>query len=221
VFQARLVPVIDAALDLLDGDPDQRVTLDGQTVLLEDFLTLRPGAAARIRAHVERGALEIGPWYVLADELVPSGESLLRNLLEGGADSAGFGGRSSVLYSPDAFGHPGVLPSLAREFGLSGGALWRGLGNPSGRDQDLYRWTSPDGAELPVYHLPAAGYEVGIGLARDPARWDALLDDLRGRSTTDHVAIFIGADHHAIPDVAALRDAHPVASLFYVWDLLL
>jgi len=208
LFQARLVPIIDAALDLLERDPAQRVTLDGQTVLLEDYFTLRPDARDRLRSHVERGALEIGPWYVLADELIPSGESLVRNLLEGSADCADLGGRSDVLYSPDAFGHPAVLPSLAREFKLFAGALWRGLGNPVGKDQDLYRWIAPDGAELAVYHLPPAGYETGNSLRYGSSRWQELVDALGSRAVTDQVAIFAGADHHEIPDLAALRDEH-------------
>ena len=209
LFQARVVPIIDAALDLLERDPAQRVTLDGQTVLLEDYFTFRPDARDRVRAQVERGALEIGPWYVLADELIPSGESLVRNLLQGSADCAELGGRSNVLYSPDAFGHPAVLPSLAREFKLFAGALWRGMGNPAGKDQDLYRWIAADGAELAVYHLPPAGYETGNSLRYGPSRWEGLVDALGGRAVSDHVAIFAGADHHEIPDLAALRDDHP------------
>ena len=219
-FQARLVPVIDAALDLLEGDPSRRITLDGQTVLLEDYLTLRPDAVERIRAQVVRGALEIGPWYVLTDELVPSGESLVRNLLEGSTDSATFGRRSEVLYSPDAFGHPGALPSLAREFGLTSAALWRGMGNPSGKDQDFYRWAAPDGAELMVYHLPPAGYEMGNGLGNDPSRWEGLVEAAGARAVTNQVPIFAGADHHAIPELTAIRDLHPGARISTLGEFL-
>ncbi len=213
VFQARLVPVLDAALEMLDRDAAQRITLDGQTVLLEDYLTFRPDGADRIAKHVARGALDIGPWYVLADELIPSGESLVRNLLEGTADAMRLGGCSEVLYSPDAFGHPGVLPALAREFGLTSGALWRGMGNPAGADQDLYRWIAPDGGELLVYHLPPAGYEVGIALTRDRSAWPALRDAMTARSVTNSVAIFVGADHHAIPDLSTLRESEPDARI--------
>jgi len=42
VFQSRLVTLIDDALDRLEHDDMLRVTLDGQTVLLEDYLTFRP-----------------------------------------------------------------------------------------------------------------------------------------------------------------------------------
>lgn len=208
VFQARLVTLIDDALDRLERDETLRVTLDGQTVLLEDYLTYRPEAESRIRAQVARGALEIGPWYVLGDELIPSGESLIRNLLEGNADGSRFGGRSMVLYSPDAFGHPAVLPAIAREFGLSTGALWRGMGNPHDEDRDLYRWQAHDGSELLVYHLPAAGYEVGIGLSHDPSIWPTLRDSLHLRAVTDQVAVFTGADHHAVPDLTRVLEVH-------------
>src|SRR3989442_15511960 len=74
------------------------------------------------------GRLQVGPWYVLADELIPSGEALVRNLLFGAADAEHWGARLDVLYSPDAFGHPGILPTLAREFGLRAGVGWRGRG---------------------------------------------------------------------------------------------
>src|SRR5205823_10226880 len=122
-----------------------RSLLDGQTVLVEDYLRARPERENDVRALVKTGRLQIGPWYVLADELIPSGESLIRNLLFGAADSDRLGGRLDVLYSPDAFGHPKILPSLAREFGIKFGVLWRGRGGGGGggepgQDHDLYEW---------------------------------------------------------------------------------
>ena len=83
--------------------------LDGQTVLVEDYLRVRPERESDVRTLVKSGRLQVGPWYVLADELIPSGESLIRNLLLGTADAERLGGRLDVLYCPDAFGHPAVL----------------------------------------------------------------------------------------------------------------
>ena len=128
-FVARLVPALDDLLDRLDASPEFRsFFLDGQTVLLEDYLRIRPDQRARVNGLVRAGRLQVGPWYVLADEFVPSGESLVRNLLLGRADAERLGGRTDVLYSPDAFGHPAVWPALAAEFGIGHGVLWRGLG---------------------------------------------------------------------------------------------
>ena len=184
--------------------------LDGQTILVEDVLAVQPDWLPRIAAAVGRGQLEIGPWYILADELIPSGESLVRNLLQGARDARQLGARMNVLYSPDAFGHPAVLPTLAREFGIDAGVTWRGLGDRA-TDRDLVHWRSPDGAAVLLYHLPAQGYEIGAGLTNSPgplrSHWDTIRTPLVSRSVTRHVAVFVGADHHAPPpDPAATRD---------------
>ena len=208
-FQARLVPAVGDVLDLLDREPEARFLLDGQTVAAEDALDVRPEWIARVAAAVGEHRLEVGPWYVLADELMPTGESLLRNLLQGTRDAEALGATLDVLYSPDAFGHPGVLPTLAAEFDISDGVVWRGLGTPTGADRDLYQWRGPDGAPMLLYHLPRQGYEIGYDLIADPVgRWPAMRQQLVDRAVTSHIAVFVGADHHAPPaDAAALRDA--------------
>jgi mannosylglycerate hydrolase len=201
-FLARLVPVLDNLQEQLQGDEEFRsFLLDGQTVLLEDYLRVRPDRIHRLRALVRSGRLQVGPWYVLADELIPSGESLVRNLLAGRADADLLGRRTEVLYSPDAFGHPAAWPSLANEFGIRFGVLWRGLGGEPGQTSDLYRWRGPDRAEVLLYHLPPDGYEIGSGLVADPdalpAQWGRIRELLVGRASTFQIAVFVGADHHA------------------------
>ncbi|HVH68469.1 MAG TPA: glycosyl hydrolase-related protein [Gemmatimonadales bacterium] len=212
-FQARLVAVVDDLIERLHGDPAYRsFLLDGQTVLAEDYLRVRPEREADVRALVKTGRLQVGPWYVLADEQIPSGEALVRNLLLGTADAERLGGRLDVLYSPDAFGHPAAWPTLAREFGIRSGVVWRGLGGEAGQERDLYRWRGPDGKEVLLWHLPPAGYEIGAALPADAERlfaaWAPVRRALLQRATSKHIPVFIGADHHAAhPDVSRLRDA--------------
>jgi alpha-mannosidase len=210
VFLARLVPALDDLITRLEAEPDIAFLLDGQTVLLEDYLQVRPDQETRVAQLVRAGSLQIGPWYVLADELIPSGESLIRNLLAGQADAGRLGGRTDVLYSPDAFGHPAVWPQLAGEFGIRFGVLWRGLGGEPGQEHDLYRWRGPDGREVLLYHLPPDGYEIGASLVADPDRlprlWSRVRATLVGRAATRQVPVFVGADHHAAhPAIASLR----------------
>src|SRR2546430_13169310 len=160
-FQARLVPALDDVLERLTADPGYRsFLLDGQTVLVADYLRARPDREPELKTLVKTGRLQVGPWYVLADELIPSGEALVRNLLLGAADAEQLGGRLDVLYSPDAFGHPAAWPTLAREFGIRFGVVWRGPGGrarpgphpcprrgPQGRDPLL--WHPPPPGDLP------------------------------------------------------------------------
>src|SRR4051812_30164048 len=81
-FRARLVRLID---ELIDHPPahGSSFLLDGQAVLLDDYLAVRPERAAELGALLRDGRIEAGPWYVLADELIPGGEALVRNLLIG------------------------------------------------------------------------------------------------------------------------------------------
>jgi mannosylglycerate hydrolase len=210
VFLARLVPALDDLLARLQSESDSTFLLDGQTVLLEDYLRVRPDREGLVADLVRGGRLQVGPWYVLADELIPSGESLIRNLLAGQADADRLGGRADVLYSPDAFGHPSVWPQLAGEFGIRFGVVWRGLGGEPGQEHDLYHWRGPDGREILLYHLPPDGYEIGASLVADPERlprvWSRVRSTLVARASTRQVAVFIGADHHAVhPAIPSLR----------------
>jgi len=80
-YRVHLVEFVDGLLELLEQDPTFRsFTLDGQMALVEDYLAIRPEARARIRALVADGRLELGPWFVLPDAFLPSGEALIRNL---------------------------------------------------------------------------------------------------------------------------------------------
>ncbi|MGH7592834.1 MAG: glycosyl hydrolase-related protein, partial [Gemmatimonadales bacterium] len=201
-FLPRLVDATADLLDLLERDAGTRFVLDGQTVLVDDVLAVRPDWATRFAAAVARHQLEVGPWYILADELIPSGESLLQNFLQGARDAAQLGARMNVLYSPDAFGHPAILPTLAHEFGIEDAVVWRGLGELEHGERDLGIWRGPDGARVLRYRLPKQGYEIGADLGDAPQleqHWAAIRQSLVDRAVTPHVAVFVGADHRASP----------------------
>ncbi len=218
-FAARLVPAVDRILALLERNPKLRFHLDGQTVLIEDYLAVRPAARARVEALARDGRLALGPWYVLADELIPSGESLVRNLLLGRSAAADLGGGCRVFYSPDAFGHPVAGPLLAAEFGIESAVLWRGV--PNGDGKDLVRWRAPSGPAVLALRLPPDGYEFGAALVDDrglAVRWAALTRQVTERAASGEAAIFVGADHHAPDDrlldlAERLRRLDPTATI--------
>ena len=79
-FRQRLVALVDELLDAPDGHP---FLLDGQAIVVEDYLDVRPGRRDALAAALRAGRLEAGPWYVLADQLIPSGEAHVRNLRAG------------------------------------------------------------------------------------------------------------------------------------------
>jgi 2-O-(6-phospho-alpha-D-mannosyl)-D-glycerate hydrolase len=211
-FRARLVEMVDRLVGLLEAEPGlPGFLLDGQTALLEDYLLIRPEARGEVSDLVRSGRIGTGPWYVLADEQIPSGESLLRNLALGRLDAHSLGRSTGVIYSPDAFGHPAALPAIGREFGLSRAVVWRGLGDQATGGKDLVWWRAPDGARVLLHHLPPDGYELGSNLLVSPDRlaeaWNRVAAVVLPRAASRHVAVFVGADHHAAPpDLATLPE---------------
>ena len=211
-FRARLVEMVDGLLALLEAEPGlPGFLLDGQTALLEDYLAVRPERRGQVSDLVRSGRLSTGPWYILADEQIPSGESLLRNLALGRVDTQALGRSMDVLYSPDAFGHPATLPAIGREFGLERAVVWRGLGDKATGGKDLIWWRGPDGGRVLAYHLPPDGYEIGSNLLVSPDRladaWRRVAAEVLPRAGSRHVALFVGADHHApSPELASLAE---------------
>ena len=198
-MRQRLVRLIETLLDEPDGLP---FLLDGQSIVLDDYLAVRPERASRLREALCDGSVEAGPWYVLADMLLPSGEALVRNLLEGTRTVRELGGMPpDVLYSPDAFGHSAAGPVLADGFGLRIAIVWRGFGGPVHPQSTIARWTHPSGANVVLYHLPRDGYEVGSSLpVADSAvaqRWLEMRDAVLGTNQLRVALLTNGADHHA------------------------
>ncbi len=198
-FRSRLVALVDG---VLDGDAGRPFLLDGQAVVLEDYLAVRPERSADVSAALRQGIIEAGPWYVLADSLIPSGEGLVRNLLAGRHVLRSLRAVApDVLYCPDSFGHPAALPALASGFGFGTVILWRGYGGVSHPDGDTALWSAPDESSVVLYHLPPDGYEFGSHLPTDPEaareRWDSIRAVLSARATTGLTLLTVGADHHA------------------------
>ncbi len=64
-FRIRLVHVVDLLLDVLERDPDfSHFMLDGQTIVLDDYLEARPEAEERLKKQTRSGRVTVGPWYV-------------------------------------------------------------------------------------------------------------------------------------------------------------
>ena len=200
-FRQRLVRLID---EILDEPPESNDSflLDGQAILLEDYLSVRPERAAELATLLRDGQLEAGPWYVLADELIPSGEALVRNLLIGRETVRRLRGEPPpVLYCPDAFGHAAVMPDIAAGFGFDVAVLWRGFGGARSPAGDTVRWRGAGGSTILLYHLPPEGYEFGstlpVSSEEAARRWETIAATLVPRAVTGLALLFNGADHQA------------------------
>ncbi|AMW05148.1 hypothetical protein GEMMAAP_10610 [Gemmatimonas phototrophica] len=197
-FRQRLVALVDAVLDAPSGP----FLLDGQAITLCDYLTVRPNREPEIRTALGEGTLEAGPWYVLADNLIPSGEAIVRNLEAGARVLRRLGATSpAVAYCPDSFGHPAAMPTIAAGFGFPVAIVWRGMGGAAHPHSGAFLWEARDGSTVLAHHLPPDGYEFGSALPTDPEaatdRWARLRPNLTSPLGLPIALLLNGADHHA------------------------
>lgn len=200
-FRSRLVPLLDDLLARLEDDPSfAHFLLDGQMAVVDDYLEIRPDAEGTLRRLAGSGRLAMGPWYVLMDEFLVSGETIVRNLQMGLDRAASFGGAMPVGYLPDMFGHIAQMPQILHQFGFDHAVVWRGT--PSAIDRTAFWWQAPDGSTVRAEYLPQ-GYGNGAVLPDDAKdlverirefhdTHEALIDDgpILWMNGTDHLVPF-------------------------------
>lgn len=214
-----LINNMEEIMERLENDPDYPTyTLDGQTSVLEDYLTMMPQNKERLKKLVQDGRLIIGPWYTQTDEMVVGGESIVRNLLYGHKDCQEFGSCMNIGYLPDSFGQSGQMPMILNGFDIHRSMFWRGTSERMGTDKTEFYWQSDDGSRVLTQLLPL-GYAIGKYLPTDfdelKKRCDKYIPVLDRGATTDHILIPNGHDqmplqknitdvmeqlHHIYPD---------------------
>ena len=201
VFRLRLGDTIDGVLDTLAADSSfSSFTLDGQAIVLEDYVDVRPEREPQLRALLAAGRLEAGPWYVLPDEILVGGAALVRNLLLGRRVCRRFGAEPSTAgYAPDSFGHPAQLPQLLAGFGFETFLFSRGLGDEVDELGVVFRWRAGEAEVTACQMLPHYDNFARLAWYHDArerveaivARFGALLQ----RVGQDTILLANGSDH--------------------------
>lgn len=161
-FRVKLVDLIDRLLVTIKKYPDFIFHLDAQTVVLEDYLEIRPENAGILKKYIKNGNIIVGPWYLQNDFYLTSGEATIRNLIEGRRISAAYGVQSKAGYAPDQFGNISQLPQILRNFGIDNVIFGRGYtftekdeaGNHRHKSMPSeFLWRGPDGTEALAIHM--------------------------------------------------------------------
>ena len=156
-YRYRLVKMVDKLLELLDKDKDyQTFHFDGQTIVVEDYEEICPQKAEKLKEYIREGRVLAGPWYVMPDEFLVSGESLIRNLMIGHENVKKWGSEAwKYGYICDIFGHIAQMPQIFNGFGIKYSLLGRGTTEDWPK---FFKWRSPDGSECINYKLNDEGY---------------------------------------------------------------
>lgn len=209
----KLIELMDSLLEILDKDLEfKSFHLDGQTIILEDYLQIRPEMREKLEKYIREGRICIGPWYILQDEFLTSSESNIRNLIYGMKDAKRFGSVTKIGYFPDSFGNMGQAPQIVKQAGMETAIFGRGVkaigfNNEAGQF-DAYespyaemRWQSPDGSSV-LGVLFANWYNNGAEIPVDEEKareyWNHRINSIRPYSSTEHLLFMNGCDHQPV-----------------------
>ena len=208
----KLIELVDNILDKAENDPEfGGFFLDGQVIAIDDYLEIRPEKRAQVEKCIREGKLQTGPWYILQDEFLTSGEACVRNLQVGMQEAEQYGAVGNVGYFPDAFGNAGQMPQVLKQAGMDAVVFGRGV-KPIGPNNEVtggqyestyseMMWASPDGTKLPGI-LFANWYNNGVEIPVDETEakiyWDKKLADARKFAATHQLLMMNGCDHQPL-----------------------
>lgn len=208
----KLVKLMDTLIEKLEaGDGYEYFHLDGQTIIVEDYLEIRPQMRERLFRLIKLGKIQVGPWYILQDEFLTSGEANIRNMLEG-LRFCKENGIEPVMsgYMPDAFGNIGQLPQILDGFGIDNAIFGRGRWpiwfdnkieegkNPAERE---LIWHGADGTEI-MGIMFGDWYNNANELPTDKEgiiqKYNELIKWLEITAKTPHLLGMNGCDHQPV-----------------------
>ncbi len=227
-FRYRLVKMFDRLLTLMENGTIEYFVMDGQIIILKDYLEIRPENEQRFRKLIEDGRLIVGPWYTQPNLFMCSAESQVRNLLRGRDEMNDLGAEfTDINYLPDQFGFTSQLPQMLEGFGMTHLVGARGL--PMGCP-NYFLWEGSDGTVTRVcslwhsYHnangfcdreepLDFTVFGAQIHMPSLPERLDVVLMESE-RAVAPHLLAMNGVDHmYPNPSmkstIAKIKELHP------------
>lgn len=143
----RLVDLMDSILEILETKPEyEGFCVDGGTIVMEDYLSVRPENRDRIIKLIKEKRMFIVNWYTLPETNTVAPEALIRNLLLGHKMAKELGGGIKSGYTATSYGQPSQLPQLYQGFDIPNAIFYRGTNKHI--LSPLFKWVSPDGSSI-------------------------------------------------------------------------
>lgn len=206
----RLVDLIDGLIEAFKDPEFKYFQLDGHFLPIKDYLEVKPENEDIIRNLIASGKLRIGPWYILQDAFLTSGESNIKNLSLGIKNSKKWGEPSMIGYFPDTFGNIGQASQILKKAGIDVAYFGRGV-KATGFDNKVYEdftsknseifWQAPNGDKL-LGILFANWYSNGLDIPEEATSlkkyMDKRLADMEKYASTSELLLMNGCDHSPV-----------------------
>jgi len=161
-FHINLLLILKEVVELVERT-DYKFLIE-QTFLLEEMEKRYPELFAKVVRHIKGGKIEIANGeYLMADTMLPNGETLVREILVGKRYvKEKFGVDVPVMWQADSFGLNAQLPQIYKKSGYKYVAFRRGVRE---RKPSEFIWEGLDGTGILAHWMPL-GYRAGLDLTK-------------------------------------------------------
>jgi alpha-mannosidase len=184
-FYINIDLILRQAVELMERS-DYRFLIE-QTALLEEVERRNPLLFKKIAELIKKGKIEIADGeYLMADTVIPNGETLIREILFGKRYvKQKFGMDVQVMWAADSFGYNAQLPQIYKKSGYKYFAFRRGVDRDKPSE---FWWQGLDGTRILAHWMPL-GYRAGLDLNA----LEESFDTLKERATTQHILMPSGS----------------------------
>jgi len=152
--------IIDEAMKMLQEHPEFTYVIDS-VLPLKKYIENRPGSLEILKEYIRQERVEIvGGDIVAPDEVIPTGEALIRQFEEGQEWLREvFDIQAQVAWEIDEFAHPARMPQVLAPLGFKYFVFARGVKPYNSMHPTLFRWKDPSGHSELLSYWWAAHYE--------------------------------------------------------------
>lgn len=176
------------ALRLMREYPEYKF-MSSQPQLYEFFKETEPELYEEIKERVKEGRWEVeGAMWLESDTNLPSGESLIRQILRGKRFmKKEFGTESRILWLPDTFGYNPILPQILRKSGIDRFFTTKLYWNETNKlPDDLFIWKGIDGSGVFTSIIPSYVSDA------KPSKIAFFGDSFKNKNLTDTMLLTMG-----------------------------
>jgi len=179
--------------------------LDGQTLIIEDFLNTCKDEKLKktVKELIEQKRIILGPIYAQIDFRIAHEASIMKNIELGIKVSNEFykyEPTDVVAWMVDNFGFPGQLPQILRIYNIDKAVIWRGV---NGTPEIEKKWVGSDGSTIKTVFL-VGGYRnlYNLTSTREYAdqRFELEIEKLSELSISGNIPLLDGYDLDTNPE---------------------
>lgn len=199
-YLKRVYRILGRVMEIMEKDKEFKYVVD-QAFYLERMKKEKPELFDQVAERVVEGRIEVvNAGYVMPDVNLISPFTIKKNfeIMNEFAKSE-FDTKPKVAWMIDCFGHPGIMPKIARMANLKYYVFWRGMKEPDSAQE--FFWTGTDGSTVLVHWM-----KNGYGLFG--SRFDNLAEAICTLEPTTNIALVPFGDDFYVPNEKLIQQVH-------------